>query len=137
MADSPIHALMSRLDALDLDGAMSLFAPEATFCSVFGAEAKGPEQVRAEISKVLNGLRGRTHEVDAEWNPQPGVWIAKLTATYELADFSRLGPYRRAAFIHAGDDGIETLELYGAHEVPSSGSAYVEVRGPHGWLPSL
>ena len=39
-----------------------------------------------------------------------------MSATYELTDFSRRGPYTRAMILRAGDAGIEQLHIYGAHE---------------------
>lgn len=134
-----MQAVLRALDALDLDGSVALFAPECSLMTVFGETVSGRDRVRDVLGAFLGGLRGASHEVSDEWNPEPGVWIAELATTYELADFSQRGPYQRAMILRAGDDGIEQLRIYGAHELPlsESGRPYVDVRGAHGWLPTL
>ena len=62
-----------------------------------------------------------------------------MRVSYELRDFSRRGPYKRAIIARAADDLIEHMTIYGAHELPlpEEGRPYTNVRGPHGWLPTL
>ncbi|MDE3132886.1 MAG: nuclear transport factor 2 family protein [Acidobacteriota bacterium] len=139
MSDTPMQALLRALDALDLEAAVALFAPDATLSMLFGETATGRDRVREVLGEFIRELRANHHEVSAEWNPEPGVWLAEMSATYELADFSRRGPYGRVMVLRAGDDGIEQLRSYGAHELPlaQDGRPYENVRGPHGWLPTL
>jgi hypothetical protein len=139
MGDSPIVAFLRAIDALDYDSLIEQFAPNAAVAMLFGADASGREQVGVAFRAFLGELRAATHEVDVAWNPEPGVWIAELTATYELRDLRRLGPYRRAIVLRAGEPGIEQLRIYGAHERPleQSGRSYQEIRAPSGWLPTL
>lgn len=116
-----------------------MFAPGAALMTVFGEETTGIDAARGELESFFRGLRATEHEVTSEWNPVPGVWIAEMSATYELTDFSRRGPYKRAIVLRFDDQGIEQLRIYGAHELPlpQGGRHYDEVRGPHGWLPTL
>lgn len=139
VSDSPIRAALRAFDALDLDAAVSMFAPGATLMTAFGEEVVGGDAVREQLRTFLGELRSTRHEVTSEWNPEPEVWVAEVAATYELTDFSRRGPYRRAVVLRQGDHGIEQLRIYGAHELPlpQTGLHYDEVRGPHGWLPTL
>jgi hypothetical protein len=139
MSDSPIPAFLRAVDALDLEAVMSQFAPTAVLMVPFGQEATGDEQIRSELRTFLAELRATQHHLTSEWNPEPGVWIAELSATYELTDFSVRGPYKRAIIMRAGDEMIERMTVYGAHELPlaEEGRPYTNVRGPHGWLPTL
>lgn len=139
MSDSALIAVLAAIDSLDLDTTMSLFAADATFHTTYGEQAVGREQVRGELGTFLGELRSTQHEVTSLWNPEPDVWIAEMLATYELSDFSRRGPYGRVFVARTGDEGIEQLRIYGSHELPlpESGLQYREVRGPHGWLPTL
>ena len=134
-----MQAVLRLIYALDLDGLVAMFAPDGTLTTVFGETASGRERVRDVLGPFLRGLRGARHDVTSEWNPQSGVWIAEMTANYELSDYSRRGPFLRVMILRASDAGIEQLHIYGAHELPLSedGRAYTEVRGAHGWLPTL
>jgi SnoaL-like domain len=134
-----MDAMLRALDARDLEAAMSLFAPHATLTTAFGETASDLEQVRAVLGKFLVELRATHHNVIEEWNPEPGVWIAEMSATYELTDFSERGPYQRVIILRANDDGIEQMRMYGSHELPlpQDGRQYREVQGPHGWLATL
>jgi hypothetical protein len=139
MSDSPIAAFLKAVDALDLEAVLVLFAPAAVLTMPFDEEAAGEQQIRGVLTKFLADLRETQHELISEWNPEPEVWIAESAATYELTDFSRRGPYKRAIIVHTGGDKIEHLSIYGAHELPlpEEGRPYTNVRGPHGWLPTL
>ncbi len=139
MSDSPIRTVLRVIDLLDLEAAVAMFAPDATLVTAFGEHASGTEQVRGAFVDLLGGLRAAQHKVSGEWNPEPGLWIAEVTATYELTDFSRRGPFERAIILRSGDGGVTELRIYGAHElpVPETGGGYLDVRGPSGWLPTL
>lgn len=139
MSDSPIPVFLSAVDALDLEAAVSLFDREAVLNMAFGDEAVGEQQLRTVLSAFLAGLRATQHHLTSEWNPEAGVWIAEFSALYELRDFSRLGPYRRAVVVRTADHLIKQMAIYGAHELPlpEEGRPYTNVRGPHGWLPTL
>jgi ketosteroid isomerase-like protein len=139
MSDSLIQLLLSAIDALDLETSMSLFDPEAELLTVYGRQGNGTEQVRAVLEELIGELRAVHHAISSEWNPEPGVFIAELSATYELNDFSKRGPYRRAIVLRTHDTKIARLRMYGAHELPlpEAEAGYREVRGPHGWLPTL
>ena len=134
-----MQAVLRALDALDSDTAVALFAPDASLTTVFGESASGRDRVSDLLRAFVSELRSAQHEVGNEWNPEAGVWIAEMSATYELSDYSRRGPYQRAIFLRAGEEGIEQMRIYGAHESPlaQAGHAYSEVRGAHGWLPTL
>lgn len=139
MSDSLLIAALAAIDSLDLDATMSLFASDANLHTLYGEQAVGREQVRAELGMFFGELRSTQHEVTSLWNPEPGVWIAEMSASYELSDFSRRGPYGRAFVARTGDQGIVQLRIYGSHEqpLPEAGLQYREVRGPRGWLPTL
>jgi hypothetical protein len=139
MSDSPIPAFLRAVDALDLEAVMARFAPAAVLAMPFGQEVTGEQQIRSELREFIAELRATQHDLTSEWNPEPGVWIAEFTATYELKDFSCRGPYKRAVIVHGGDDTVERMSIYGAHELPlpEEGHPYTNVRGPHGWLPTL
>jgi hypothetical protein len=139
MSDSLIQGLLSAIDALDLEAATSMFSADADLMTLYGRQGKGTEQVRAVLGELIGELRSAHHEISSEWNPEPGVFIAELTATYELKDFSERGPYRRAIVMRAAGQQITQLGMYGAHELPlpEAEAGYHEVRGPHGWLPTL
>ena len=134
-----MQAALSALDALDLEAAVGLFAADGSLTTVFGDTASGRDRIREVLGAFLRDLRGSRHEVTSEWNPEEGVWIAEMSATYELSDYSRRGPYARAIILRAGVGGIEQMRIYGAHELPlaESGRSFSEVRGAHGWLPTL
>jgi hypothetical protein len=138
--DTPMQAVLNALDALDLDSAVGMFAPDGTLTTLFGDEtAEGHDRIRAVLGEFLQGLRSNEHAIVAEWNPEDGVWIAEMSATYELSDFSRRGPFRRAIILRTGSAGITDMRIYGAHERPLSetGRPYEEVRAAGGWLPTL
>lgn len=134
-----MQATLSALDALDLEAAVDMFASDGSLTTVFGETASGRDRIREVLGVFLAGLRGSRHELTSEWNPEEGVWVAEMSASYELTDYSRRGPYARAIILRTGADGVEQMRIYGAHELPlaESGRAYSEVRGAHGWLPTL
>jgi hypothetical protein len=138
--DTPMQAVLNALDTLDLDSAVGMFAPDGTLTTLFGDEtAQGHERIRAVLGEFLQGLRASQHATVSEWNPEDDLWIAEMTATYELSDYSRRGPFRRAIILRAGAAGITEMRIYGAHERPLSeaGRPYEEVRVAGGWLPTL
>ena len=134
-----MQAALAALDALDLEAAVGLFADDAALTTVFGETASGRERIRDVLGAFLRELRSARHELTSEWNPEDGIWVAEMSASYVLSDYSQRGPYARAIILRAGEGGIEQMRIYGAHELPlaESGRAYSEVRGAHGWLPTL
>lgn len=134
-----MQAVLRALDALDLEAVVALFAADGSLTTVFGRTAIGRDEVSAVLGAFLAELRGSRHAVESEWNPEAGVWVAEMSASYELSDYSRRGPYQRVIILRTGAAGIEQMRIYGAHELPlgESGRAYAEVRGAHGWLPTL
>ena len=139
MPDSPIRAFLSAIDALDVEAVASQFASGATLTMAFGQLAEGHEELDAALRGFASELRATKHEVTAEWNPEPDVWIAELTAVYELRDFNQLGPFLRAIVVRTGPDGIAEMSIYGAHELPLSQSErpYQEVYAAGRWMPTL
>ena len=140
MPDSPLQAVLSALDALDVAGAAAMFAPGGVLTTVFGERAEGQDRVRTLLEAFVQELRATKHALTREWNPDAETWIAAVTATYELADRSLRGPYERALILRHSGDGISELRIYGQHELPlaESGRPYSEVHGAHhGWLPTL
>ncbi|MDE3130552.1 MAG: nuclear transport factor 2 family protein [Acidobacteriota bacterium] len=139
MADTPLQAVLRALDALDLERTLALFAPDGSLTTIFGDAAAGRDAVHDVLAELLGDLRATHHEVTSQWNPEQGLWIAEMSASYVLSDHSRRGPYERVMLVRAGDAGIEQMRIYGAHERPLAESEhpYTEVRGAHGWLPTL
>ncbi len=139
MSDSPLRQALEAIDRLDLEAAVAMFSQDVQLMTVFGGEGNGIDQARSVLAALLEELRGTHHGFTSEWNPEPGVWIAEGTATYELKDFSQRGPFRRLIVVHERNGLITELRIYGSHELPltESTSTYREVRGPHGWLPTL
>lgn len=113
---TPLEQLLDALDALDLDRAMALLAPDCALLMSDGGRAQGTEDVRAQIGDLLEHLRSATHRITNRW--QVGdVWIAELEADYELRDQSRLSRLPRAIVARTGaGGGIVELRVYGAHE---------------------
>jgi ketosteroid isomerase-like protein len=139
MSDSPLRRVLDAIDRLDLEAAVAMFSDDVQLMTVFGSEGTGIDQAREVLAALLAELRGTHHDFTGEWNPEPGIWIAEGTATYELKDFSQRGPFQRLIVVHERDGLISQLRIYGTHELPltESASTYREVRGPHGWLPTL
>jgi hypothetical protein len=139
MAESPIRAVLRALDALDAGTVLAMFAADGTLLRTDGYKAEGIDAVRAAVEDFLKDLRGTEHEVTAEWNPEPGVWIAQLMARYELSDFGRHGPYPRAVVLREGPDGITELSFYGSHELPLAAAehSYRDVYAAGRWMPTL
>jgi SnoaL-like domain len=137
--ETPIQEMVRALSAVDLEGALALFAPDGSLTNAFGETASGSDEVRLLLGTFLHGLRAANYEVTAEWNPESGVWIAEMSASYELTDYSRRGPYGRAMILRLSENGIELMRVYGDRELPlaEEGRPYENVRGPHGWLPTL
>lgn len=136
---SPIAPLLSALDALDVEAFASRFAPDGRLLTLFGDVATGPDEVRSVIGAFVSQLRATTHRVTSEWHPEEAVWIAETEATYDLTDYTRLGPLPRAVVLRQSPAGIARLSLYGQHELPlgQSRRPYQEVRAGRHWLPTL
>ena len=139
MPDSPIRAFLGAIDALDVEAAASQFANGASLTMAFGQRAEGHEELNVALRGFMSELRATSHELTAEWHPEPQVWIAELTAVYELRDFNQLGPFRRAIVVRTGPDGIGEMSIYGAHELPlrQSERPYQEVYAAGRWMPTL
>jgi hypothetical protein len=135
---SPLSGVLDTLDTLNVDAVIALFAPGGQLLRTDGRVADGVDEVRKSISDFVGPLRSTTHSISTEWHPEDGVWIAELTATYELRDGERHGPYPRVAVLRTGEDGITALRFYGSHELPlTSHRPYQEVRAGSHWLPTL
>jgi hypothetical protein len=117
MSESPIDRLLAALDALDLDAAMALVAPDCRLLTADGRRAEGAEAVRRLLAEFLATLRSTRHVITAQWH-QDNVWIAEVAATYELQDRLRLGRLPRAFVLRDGPDGVIDVRVYGAHERP-------------------
>jgi hypothetical protein len=117
MSESPIDRLLAALDALDLDAAMALVAPDCRLLTADGRRAEGAEAVRRLLAEFLATLRSTRHVITAQWH-QDNVWIAEVAATYELQDRLRLGRLPRAFVLRDGPDGVKDVRVYGAHERP-------------------
>ncbi len=117
MSESPIDRLLAALDALDLDAAMALVAPDCRLLTADGRRAEGTEAVRRLLGEFLATLRSTRHVITAQWH-QDNVWIAEVEATYELQDRLRLGRLPRAFVLRDGPDGVIDVRVYGAHERP-------------------
>jgi hypothetical protein len=139
MADSPITAVLRALDALDLDATLAMFADTGALLRTDGQRAEGIEQVRASLTQFFSELRSTTHQLDAEWHPEPDVWIGQLTARYVLLDFGQHGPYPRAVILRDSPNGIVELSFYGSHELPLAAAqqGYHEVYAAGRWMPTL
>jgi hypothetical protein len=139
MADSPITGVLRAIDTLDLDAALAMFADTGTLLRTDGRSAKGIVEVRATLAEFFSQLRATSHEVSSEWHPEPDVWIAQLSATYELTDFGRHGPYPRAVVLRTSPSGIVELSFYGSHELPlqATTDSYQDVYAAGRWMPTL
>ena len=139
MADSPLKAILDALDALDLDGASAMFADTGTLLRTDGRRANGIDEVRTALAEFFSQLRATSHEVTSEWHPEPDVWIAQMTARYELTDFGRHGPYPRAVILRTSPSGIVELSFYGSHELPlqAASHSYQDVYAAGRWMPTL
>jgi hypothetical protein len=119
VTESPIEQLLLAVDKLDVETAMTLFAPAARFLAVDGQRAEDTEQVRKILAEFLANLRSTDHRITAQWHVDD-VWIAEVDATYELKDWMQTAPLPRAFVARVGPDGITELRAYGAHERPLS-----------------
>lgn len=130
--------LLQAVDALDVDAAMAMMAPDCSFLTADGRTARGSDATRKLLSDFLGQLRETTHRVTARWH-EDDVWIAEVEATYVLQDWLRTDGLRRAFFLHDGPQGITELRVYGAHERPLSEHRTGEEGlwiGDH-WIPPL
>jgi SnoaL-like protein len=119
MSNSPIDQVLEALDALDLDGAVSLFTADGRLMTADGRRAEGTEAIRALLADWFAQLRSTAHTLTASWQLD-GVWIAEVDAAYELTDYLKMSGVPRAFILRTGDDGITDMRVYGAHERPLS-----------------
>lgn len=117
MNDSPIEQLLKAMDALDVDAAMALMAPDVRFLAVDGRRGEGEEAVRHLVADFISTLRSTSHRITAQWH-QDDVWIAEVEGDYELQDWLQLKALPRAFVLRVGSDGIADFRAYGAHEQP-------------------
>jgi hypothetical protein len=117
MSQSPLERFLSAVDGLDVDGAVSLFAPECRLLAVDGRRVDGLDAVRELVLELLSALRSTHHRITARWH-EGSVWIAEVDATYELKDLTRTGVIPRVFVLRDGPHGIVDLRVYGAHERP-------------------
>jgi SnoaL-like domain len=112
---SPLVELLTAIDKLDVEAAMALCAPDCTFMTVDGRHAEGRPAVTRLLTDFLSVLRSTSHQITAHWQ-QDDVWIAEVSASYELRDRLRLEQLRRAFFVTTGAGGIRHVRVYGANE---------------------
>jgi SnoaL-like domain len=138
MDPSPLDRLLEALDALDVDAAMAMVAPDGRILTADGRRAEGADGVRDLVSDFLSTLRATTHRVSAEWHLDD-VWIAEVDATYELRDGLQTGALPRAFILRDGPDGLSDVRVYGAHELPLSEFAIAQgpIRIGGRWVPAL
>ena len=115
MDASPIEQMLSAVDRMDLDAAVSLLAADCKFLGTDGQRAEGTEEVKEMLSGLFSGLRSMSHKVLSEWR-EGDIWIAELAGTYELRNWLRLESLPRAAFVRRTELGITDARFYGAHE---------------------
>ncbi len=137
MTESPIDQLLGALDALDVEAAVALMAPDCQMLSVDGRRTEGTAAVRELLSDFLAEILHTTHRISAQWH-QDDVWIAEVEATYELKDRVRI-KRPRAFVLRDGPDGFVELHVYGAHERPladhRTGEEGMRLGGQ--WIPPL
>jgi uncharacterized protein (TIGR02246 family) len=138
MADSPISAVLSAMEALDVEGCIALFTPDGRLLTTDGEVAEGLNAVRAVLSNLFADLQAATYRVTAQWHPEDDVWIAEVDATYDLKEHGLRGPYPRAVVLRGGRE-IGELRVYGRHELPLTESSvpYREVLAGNRWLATL
>ncbi len=112
-----MEQLLAAIDALDVDAALALMAPEARILTVDGRRATGAEAVRELMTDFISMLRSTTHRVTAQWH-QDNAWIAEVEATYELRDWLKINALPRAFVLREGPHGFTDFRAYGAHERP-------------------
>ena len=138
MSESPLRRLLEAVDRLDVDGAISLLAPECRLLAADGRRAEGTHAVRELLSDVLSSVRSTTHRTTAEWH-QDNAWIAEIEATYELTDATRTGVVPRALVLRDGPQGVAEVHVYGAHEhrLDEHRAAEGQILIGGRWLPPL
>lgn len=117
MSDSPIDQLLRAIDALDVDAAMSMLAPDGQLLVVDGRRAHGTDAVRRLLQDFLGNLRSTAHRVIAQWHVDD-AWIAEVEADYEMKDYLEIKNLPRAFVLRGGPDGLTEVHAYGAHERP-------------------
>lgn len=117
MTGSPIQRLLDAVDALDLDAAIALAAPQARLMTVDGRQAHGREAVLKLLADFLAGVRSVQHRITSLWH-EDDVWLAEVEGMYELQDGFQTGWLPRMFVLREGPEGILDLRVYGAHEQP-------------------
>jgi hypothetical protein len=108
---------MQAMDTRDVDGMMALLAPDCRLLTVDGRRAEGTEAVHRLLGDFFGELRSTSHTITAQWH-EDNVWIAEVDASYELRDWLQVNALPRVFIVRTGEDGINDLRAYGAHERP-------------------
>lgn len=112
---TPIEQLLGAIDALDIDAAMALLAPQPRLLVVDGRCAEGTEAVRELLTVFLDMLRSTSHRTTDQWHVDD-VFIAEVEASYELRDWLQLNGLPRVFIVRTAPEGIVDVRVYGAHE---------------------
>jgi hypothetical protein len=115
VTESPITRWFDGVSRLDVESALSEFAPDARLLTPDGRRAEGAVAIRDLLGEVTGELRAFSYEMTTQWH-EGDTWIAELETTYELRDYAEIGPLPRAAIARVSDGGIADLRIYGAHE---------------------
>jgi SnoaL-like domain len=115
MSASLMEQLLDTMDRRDVEGLVSMFARDGRLMTADGRHAEGTEALRALLTEFFGALRSTTHKTTAQWH-QDNVWIAEIAASYELRDWLQLNNLPRVFVLREGEEGIDDLRVYGAHE---------------------
>jgi hypothetical protein len=114
---NPIAQLLESFDSLDAEAIAGLFAPGVRMLVVDGRRATGQAEAQDLLADFQSVLRRGHHEITSTWHVDD-VWIAEVSADYELRDRHELRAVPRVFIVRAGPEGITELRVYGAHEHP-------------------
>jgi hypothetical protein len=117
--ESPITSFLEAIDRLDTDAAMKPMVADVRLMTADGRRAEGVGPTRQLLTSFLSGVRAMTHEVTGQWH-QDDVWIAEVTATYEMTDHLQIRDRPRVFVMVTGPSGITDVRAYGASERPLS-----------------
>src|SRR5271156_3703594 len=97
--ESPITQFFAAVDSQDLDRAMSALTPDSRLLTPDGRQVEGSKSIRELLSDFFSEIRSMTHEVQAQWHVED-VWIAEVSASYELRDWHKFEELPRAVISH-------------------------------------
>jgi hypothetical protein len=115
--ESPVVALLTAIDRLDIDAVVALCAEDCSLTSVDGRHAEGRQAVGQLLKDFFSQLRSTSHQVTSQWR-EGDTWIAEVLATYELKDWLLIENLPRAFFVQATAEGVVAVRAYGGHERP-------------------